>query len=202
MSLAVVIRYLGFRSAVVGVLLVAALAGCGQDVAAGPQPTAGDSLRPDGVPSTSAVASSCPTGLVMAAIFPPARGKVRLRVINGSGRAGLATDVASELRNRGLQVVDTGEEPQQYDGIVILRYGPQAVGAAWDVEPFFTIGLDGFVGAWKDDFQIARTGDVVDVVLGTSFNQLASITEVNQATAKLGLPTAPPGTCASPRPEN
>jgi hypothetical protein len=37
------------------------------------------------------------------------------------------------------------------------------------------------------------------VVLGTAVNQVAILTEVNQATAALPLPTAQPGICAAPQ---
>jgi hypothetical protein len=43
-----------------------------------------------------------------------------------------------------------------------------------------------------------RTTDVVDIVIGAEFQQLATSTEVNQSLAALGEPEVPPGACAAP----
>src|SRR6266508_966864 len=42
---------------------------------------------------------------------------------------------------------------------------------------------------------VNRKDDIVDVVLGTQFRQLATVTEFHQALAQLGNPTLPEGTC-------
>jgi hypothetical protein len=64
--------------------------------------------------------------------------------------------------------------------------------------PFFLIGSGVGSDRWTDDFQLTRTQDVVDVVLGEQYQQVATLTEANQATARLPFPTPPPGTCAIP----
>jgi hypothetical protein len=134
---------------------------------------------------------------VIAQVWPPDRHTVRARILDSTGRPGLATEVAAQLREGGPQVLDTGQESRPYDGVVILRYGPQAVGAAWDLIPFF---VDTYPAnnQWRDEFQFDRGGDVVDVILGAAFDHVKTTTEVNQATARLPLPKAPAGTCPAP----
>ncbi len=74
--------------------------------------------------------------------------------------------------------------------VAALRYGPKAVGAAWLLRAYFLNQAD-------PQFDTKRTDDVVDVVIGTAFKQLATTTEVNQALAQLGDPVLPPGTCSA-----
>lgn len=172
------------------VTISAVTTGCQRAVEPTPSSTAG--------PATTTVGSSCPSGVPLARIVPPARTAVRLRVINASGRPGLDAEVALEFRGRGLQVVATSAQSQRLDGVALLRYGPSAVGAAWEMRPYFAAYAA--TGPPQDAFEVSRTGDIVDVVLGTRFTNLATVTEVNQATAAMALPTAPAGTCASPTP--
>jgi hypothetical protein len=186
------------RWPVAAILLACAASACGSGAVPAAKPTASDRTAPEPGTTTPSAVPSCPPGLVVAQVYPPDRRKVRLRIINGSGRAGIEDSVAAEFRGHGVQVVDTVHQPRRYGGVVTLRYGPPAVGAAWTTMAFFLIGSGVGPGQWKDDFQITRTQDVVDVILGEEFNQLATITEVNQATAKLPFPTPPPGTCAAP----
>lgn len=173
--------------------LVAVITGCGPSAehAAGPLSTDASSKLPTADPAV------CPSGLVVAQVWPPERRTVRVRILDSTGRPGLAAQVAAQFREGGPQVVGTGLESGRYDGVVILRYGPQAVGAAWDLIPFFvdTYPAD---NRWRDEFQLERGDDVVEVILGAAFDHVKTITEVNQATAKLPLPKAPPGTCAAP----
>jgi hypothetical protein len=135
--------------------------------------------------------------MVVAQVWPPDRRTVRVRVLDSTGRPGLAAQVAAQFPEGGPQVVDTGQVSGRYDGVVILRYGPQAVGAAWDVIPYF---VDSYPAdnTWRDEFQLDRADDVVDVILGAAFDHVHTTTEVNQATAKLAKPKAPAGTCAAP----
>ena len=73
----------------------------------------------------------------------------------------------------------------------MLRYGPRAVGGAHLLRAYF---LDDAA----TEFDPKRTDDVVDVVLGNGFQQLATTTEVNQSLADLGSAQLPPNTCPDP----
>ncbi len=58
-----------------------------------------------------------------------------------------------------------------------------------------------FLDEAKTEYDPARTDDVVDVVIGDEFKQLATTTEVNQSLvelASLGEPKLPPQSCPAP----
>jgi hypothetical protein len=117
------------------------------------------------------------------------RFEVRLSVFNASGVPGVGQQVFDEFRSREFQMVTlTDPYPGEYMEVAVIRYGPRAVGAAWLVAAYFREPAK--------DFDIHRADDTVDVILGKAFQQLNTTTEVNQAIAAAGRPTAPPGTCA------
>jgi hypothetical protein len=137
------------------------------------------------------VAEGCPKDAVPADARLPEPKGVKINVFNATDTPGLATQVATDLHNRLFTVVKTGNDPkgQHVEHVAILRYGPKTVGAAWLLRAYF---LD----KATPEFDIKRTDDVVDVVVGNEYRQLASVTETNQALAQLGNPTLPKGTCA------
>jgi hypothetical protein len=133
----------------------------------------------------------CPEGAVPAYLRLPERSEVKLNVYNGAPRVvGLASKIGNELKNRGFNVVKMADAPgrKTYNEIALIRFGPKAVGAAQEMNAYF-------LGEAKMEFDIKRKDDVVDVFLGTQFQQLATTTEVNQSIAALGDPALPPGTC-------
>ncbi len=134
----------------------------------------------------------CPPGLVPANIAPPERENVKLNVFNGTKTRGLAEKIGGEFKNRGFDVKKTGTAAgnKTYDEVAIIRYGPRAVGAAWLLRAHFLL-----VEEDPMEFDLKREDDVVDVIVGTRFQQLATTTEVNQSIAALGPPLLPPGTC-------
>ena len=138
-------------------------------------------------------ANDCPPGLVPANITPPERESVKLNVYNGTKIVGLAEKLAGEFKNRGFDVKKTGSVAgnKVYEEIAVIRYGPRAVGAAWLVRAHFLL-----VEEDPMEFDLKREDDVVDVIVGARFQQLATTTEVNQSIAALGPPQLPPGTCA------
>src|SRR5262245_37082319 len=171
-------------------LLLAALAGCHPDsgpVTAPTTATGHPTATATGQPSPTA--TPCPPGSVLAQLFPVDRARVKVRVLNGGISAGTARAVATQFRDWQMQVVAVGTAALPYVGLVLLRYGPRTIGAAWTLRPFFMVP-DRASWKWtgRDDFQLDRANDIVDVVLGTRFQQLNTTTEVNQATAGLGLP--------------
>lgn len=143
--------------------------------------------------SSATTGTACPAGAVKVNLTLPEAHDVKVRVLNATGRSGLGGEVGTDFANRKFQVQKPANANKPYDGVAIIRYGPKTVGGAWLIRAYF---LD----EAKTEFDIKRTDDVVDVVIGTGYQQLGTSTEVNQSIAQLGNPTAPPGTCDATRP--
>ncbi|MCM0676516.1 LytR C-terminal domain-containing protein [Micromonospora phytophila] len=134
------------------------------------------------------IAGGCPEGWPLADVTLREPKDVKINVLNGTDRVGLATDIADDFRNRKFQVKKTADEKKQIDDIAVLRYGPKGVGSAHLLRAYF---LDNA----EYDYDPKRKDDVVDVVLGSGFQQLATTTEVNQSLGDLGAPVAPAESC-------
>lgn len=143
--------------------------------------------------SGSAQAQGCAANAIVADLRLPLPEEIKVRVTNGTDKADLDKGVAEAFRNRKFQVIDPapGTKPKRVSSVVVLRYGPKAVGAAWLVRTYF-------LNQGEREFDINRTDDVVDVVVGTGYKQLASPTETKQALGQAGSPILPEGTCAKP----
>jgi len=139
--------------------------------------------------TSTAHSSTCAAGLVPAKVRMPERNQVTVNVINGTKTIGLAQEIGDELKFRGFKVDKMSTAAKPVDQIAVIVYGPDAVGAAWLVSANF------LVDEAEMDFDIKRKGSEVDVTLGTRFQQLATVTEVNQSIAAIGNPLLPPGTC-------
>jgi hypothetical protein len=149
----------------------------------------------------------CAAGKVKVHVRPlPRPDQIKVNVYNGTGEPnpdprtakktpvingipGLAGQVADDLRNRGFVVGRVEEHPEKYAAAAKLHYGPKTLAAASVVRAQF-VGQDDAGG-----FDLKRGDDSVDIVLGSSFKELGSKTEVNQKIAQLGNPSPPPGTC-------
>ncbi|MFD1081750.1 LytR C-terminal domain-containing protein [Micromonospora andamanensis] len=116
---------------------------------------------------------------------------VKINVVNGTDRPGLAADVGGDFRNRDFQVQKEVSQKKKIDDVAVLRYGPKGVGSAHLLRAYF-------LGDAELEYNAKREDDIVDVVLGSSFQQLATTTEVNQSLGDLGAPVAPPGSCPLP----
>jgi hypothetical protein len=139
------------------------------------------------------VVAACASGQVPAKTrMPDSRGDVTINVYNGTKTAGLAENVADELKFRGYKIDKVGTAPKQSNDIADIAYGPQAIGAAYLVSANF------LVDQAVMNFDIKRKDAEVDVTIGTQFEQLATTTEVNQSIAAIGNPTLPEGTCNAP----
>jgi hypothetical protein len=117
--------------------------------------------------------------------------EIKIKVLNATERPGLADSVGTEFANRTLRVVGKGNSKVAVDGVALLRYGPAAVGSAYVVGAYF-------LNAAELEYAPARTGDVVDVLIGSDFKQLATQTEFSASIAELaavGQPTLPPRSC-------
>nr|WP_246001540.1 hypothetical protein [Allorhizocola rhizosphaerae] len=76
--------------------------------------------------------------------------------------------------------------------MAIIRYGPRTIGAAHLLNAYI-------LNEATMDFDITRTTDTVDLVVGGRYRQLATPTQMRQAIAIIGRPKLPPGTCAPPQ---
>jgi hypothetical protein len=135
-------------------------------------------------------AAGCPKDAIIADTRLPEPSEVKINVYNATDHPGLANQVKIDFTNRKFTVVNAGNDPKgkRVDQVAVLRYGPKAVGAAWLLRAYF---LD----QAAREFDINRKDALVDVVIGTQFKQLATVTEFHQALAQLGNPTLPEGTC-------
>lgn len=140
--------------------------------------------------SAQAGDTDCRPGSVAANLDLPEVNAVKVNIYNATGQVGLASQVSENFENRNFDVQESGDDPlgSEVEGVAVLRYGPPAVGAAHVLQAYF---LDNA----ERQFDIERDNDVVDVVIGNRFRQLATETEVRQSIAALGNPVAPPGTC-------
>jgi hypothetical protein len=164
---------------VVGVLAVAAVVFV---VVALVRDTQGDAVAGGG----------CPDGSVMANVtLPDDPEQVTVKVYNGTKTPGLADNVTNEFKNRRFKTVKPAENKKKVDDVAVMRYGPEAVGSAWLLRAYFLNQAD-------VQYDAKRKGAVVDVVIGSGFQQLATTTEVNQSLVELGEPEVPLGACVAP----
>lgn len=138
-----------------------------------------------------ATAESCPKGWPLADVTLREPKDVKINVYNATDEAGLAGSVADDFRNRKFQVKKEGNAPKKLDDVAVLRFGPKGVGSAHLLRAYFLNNV-------KLEPDLKRKDDTVDVLLGNSFQQLATTTEVNQSLGDLGAPEALPGTCPAP----
>ncbi|MBB4742948.1 hypothetical protein BJY16_006407 [Actinoplanes octamycinicus] len=139
----------------------------------------------------ASAAGRCPAGTTMVNLtLPKEPAQVKLRVLNGTKRVGLAETVSAEFQDRGFKMQPSKTSKSKFDQVALIQYGPKAVGAAQWIRAYF-------LGDAKPEFSDKRTTDVIDIVVGERFRSLATFTEVNQSMAQIGDPTPPPGTCAS-----
>ncbi|MEV4642111.1 LytR C-terminal domain-containing protein [Actinoplanes sp. NPDC049548] len=138
-----------------------------------------------------AVAAGCPAGAPIAHLRLPTGPKdVTVKVLNGTATQGLAKGVSAEFANREFKVRKPGENRKRFDGVALLRYGPEAVGDAQLLQAYF-------LGDAERAYDPKRKGEVVDVVIGARYRQLGTTTEVKQSLGILGEAELPPGACAA-----
>ena len=109
----------------------------------------------------------------------------------GTSQAGLADSVSTEFKNRRFTVQTPGKSKTKFKNVAEIRYGPDAVGRAQLVQAYFLAQSDMVYNA-------KRKGAVVEIVIGSKFQSLATTTEVNQSLVEIGEPTLPPGSCLKP----
>jgi hypothetical protein len=136
--------------------------------------------------------SDCPAGAPVADIrLPNDPAEVTVKVLNGTGTAGLAEQVTEQFRNRRFTVQEPGKSKTKFKGVAELRYGPEAVGRAQLLRAYF-------LAQSEMVYNPKRKGASIDVVIGNEYQQLATTTEVNQSLVEVGKAELPPGACAKP----
>jgi len=142
-------------------------------------------------------AETCKPGQVPVSLDMPEEPAVNINVYNATQTQGLGASVATDFRNRKFHVIKTdgekdasGKDIYYPDDTAILRYGPKTIGAAHLIRAYF---LNDAVMK----FDLKREDDIVDVVVGGKYTQLATPTEMRQAVAILGHPKLPAGTCST-----
>ncbi|HEU4362729.1 MAG TPA: envelope integrity protein Cei [Mycobacterium sp.] len=125
---------------------------------------------------------------VMIDTIPTRLADTRIRVLNASGRAGQAADVADTLRDLGFAQPTAANDPVYADTRLDcqgqIRFGTageSAAAAVWLVAPCTEL--------FRDD----RTDDSVDLAIGTDFSTLTHSDDIEAALAGLrpdatGLP--------------
>jgi hypothetical protein len=140
------------------------------------------------------LAAQCPEGWPVVDLTLKKSEDIKINVFNATDAVGRAESVGSDFANRKFQVLKKGNSKTAVDEVALLRFGPKAVASAHVIRAYF---LD----EAKTEYDPARTDDVVDVVIGDEFKQLATTTEVNQSLvelASLGEPKLPPQSCPAP----
>ncbi|MGI5153239.1 LytR C-terminal domain-containing protein [Plantactinospora sp. CA-294935] len=142
------------------------------------------------------VASDCQEGDKLADTRLRHAKDIKINVYNATETAGLANTVKTDFQNRQFKVLKAGNEPAKKgidDEVAVLRFGPKGVGSYQVLRAYF-------LNKAEPEFQLDRKDDVVDVVIGGEFKQLATITEVNQALTQRDSDSTqlPPRTCADP----
>jgi hypothetical protein len=134
----------------------------------------------------------CPDGAPQADVtLPDDPAEVKVKIFNATSTADLAEKVSTDFKNRGFAVQKPGKSKAKFDRIAIIRYGPKTVANAQLLKAYF-------LGKASPEYSPKRTSDVVDIVIGAQYAQLATSTEVNQSLVELGEPLVPPGACAAP----
>ncbi|WP_176985072.1 LytR C-terminal domain-containing protein [Asanoa ishikariensis] len=138
-----------------------------------------------------AVGAQCPAGWPTVDLTFKQNDELKVKVWNATDRPGLADAVATDFTHRTVRVLAEGNAKIAVDGVALLRYGPAAVGDAHVIGAYF-------LNTAEMGYEATRTDDVVDVLVGNEFKQLATQTEFSVSIAELaaaGQPTLPPRSC-------
>jgi hypothetical protein len=156
-----------------------------------------DALTSSSCPSAAASVAASPAAPARAAapVRLPAPGQVGLRLLNGTGRNGLARSVGDELARRSFRVIAMGNAPHPLVGASRVYYGPGARPGALLVSAHV-------LGSSVVPVPSAA-GGAVDVVLGSTFARLRTPPEASAYAHQLvtaGVPVAKP--VAQPKPSS
>lgn len=142
----------------------------------------------------AAADGDCPKGSPLAVIkLPKEPEEVTVRILNGTDKPGLAETVTNDFKNRQFKTQKAGEAKKKLDGVATITYGPKAVGKAQLLRAYF-------INDAKPLYDAKRANDVIDIVIGKQYQQLATTTEVNQSLTDIGNAKLPLGACLAPEP--
>ena len=132
----------------------------------------------------------CATKMITPAEVLPFSNEVKVTVLNGTNRIGLAGDTAKVLKARGFLIKGVGNDPSatKTNGVAVIRYGPAGTSGAQ---------LLGFHFPGAVLVNDGRSGKVVEVSIGKDFDKLQGESEIAAAMASPSPSTKGPG-CASP----
>ena len=119
-------------------------------------------------------AAACSSAAAAIPVLDPAT--VQVRVLNASNLAGRAGQVAAALENRGFVVAEVGNDGtnREVTGQGEIRYGARGR----DAGRFLSLQQPGAVL-----FEDTRATEVVDLVIGPEWQQLATPADVEEALA-------------------
>lgn len=116
--------------------------------------------------------------------------QVRLVLLNGTSRNGLAATVGNELAADGFVVVSQGNSPQALNGDSVVQYGAGALPAGT------------LVSRWVQGSTLLAGAKVpageVQLVLGSGFSRLSTPAELLAAAQQSPQPTPPSSASAAP----
>jgi hypothetical protein len=142
--------------------------------------------------SGTVTTQACPEGWPQVDLELRPADEVKINVLNATDKPNLANRVADDFTNRKFKVQKKGNDKKGLDKVAALRFGPKAYSSAHLLRAYF---LDEAVV----EYDPAREDDVVDVVIGDDFKQLATTTEVNQSLVEIKAPVLPPQSCPMPQ---
>lgn len=154
--------------------------GSGKASAAGPRPGC------TGKHAKGAKGAPRPAGPSTAPLPKP--GQITVNVLNATPRAGLAKDIAAELKKRGFRIHKVDNATKAYDkkvkGAGILLGSKSAARTALPVLATQLTGAES-----KTD---GRKGTEVDLILGSEFKDLTKKKDADKALATLAKPSPAP----------
>ncbi len=123
-------------------------------------------------------------------ILPLDPDRVKVRVLNGSGVAGIAGNTLDKLTGRGFVSGGANNWSRgKYDGAVRISFGDEGVAEAYTVARHFV------------DYEMVqdqRKGHSVDVVIGLAFSEVNSLRPQFAPELSKDLYLAAPGQCIQP----
>jgi hypothetical protein len=145
---------------------------------------------PQNTPTCKTTVAPTPTGKLAPLPLP---GGVTMNVYNATAKGGLAKSTADELAKRGFKVAKFGNAPDPYDKKItqsaLILAGPAGEAAAREA------GTQVAGSTVKIDPK--RTGNTVDLMIGTGFVNLSNPADAAKARVAAAHPAPPKPTCAS-----
>jgi len=141
------------------------------------------------VPKVKVTPSSSPSGGAQVLTTSPSN--VKVKILNGSGQHGIASQAASALTSRGFDVTGTGNAASFAYTKSVIEYATTA-----DMAAVNTLKQELTNVTTLQDKTL--TPGTVELILGSDFTALASVTPSTSASSATPSNSATPGTSVSP----